>query len=490
MSAWPLVWGLAFAAQAAPGLEERVQSLRLENGMTWLVVERPDAPVYTGLVRVRVGGAEELPGQTGLAHLFEHMAFKGTPVLGARDWAAEQPLLERIGRVVDTLSALERAGRGKSDEATLLRAELGALQKAHAPLYDENALARLYQVNGGVGLNATTDKDLTSYFVSLPKNRLELWLTVEAQRFAAPVLRDFANERAVVQEERLRSIETNPAGALYEELMQLAFVSSPYRWPTVGYAPDLAAMSVSAAQRFFDAHYVASNAVGCLVGDVRLAEVKPLLERTFGQLPARAPPPGPVFSEPPARALRRSHVTFDAAPRFMMAFRKPAPPSREDAVFDVLQVLLGEGNTGRLQRRLVYGDRLAQAVGVFTGPGNRLDNLLIISVAPLEGVGPERLEAAIWDELGRLAKEGPADQELQKVRNRVTADLARSIDSNTGLAGALSRAQALFGDWRYVVELPRVIETIEAEEVKAVAARAFVPRNAVVVTLSREGGAR
>lgn len=490
MRAWVLSWAVAFAAQAAPGLEERVQVLRLENGMTWLVVERPEAPVFTGFVRVRVGGADEVPGETGLAHLFEHMAFKGTPVLGARDWDREQPLLQRLAGVIDALARLERAGQGTGEAATLLRAELAALQKAHAPLYDENALARLYQVNGGVGLNATTDKDLTSYFVSLPKNRLELWLTVEAQRFAAPVLRDFASERAVVQEERLRSIETNPAGALYEELMHLAFVSSPYRWPTVGYAPDLAAMSMSAAQRFFDAHYVASNAVGCLVGDVRLAEVKPLLERTFGQLPVRPRPAGPVFSEPPARAQRRSHVTFDAAPRFMMAFRKPAPPSREDAVFDVLQVLLGEGNTGRLQRRLVYGDRLAQAVGVFTGPGHRLDNLLIISVAPLDGVTPDRLEAAIWDELGRLVAEGPAEPELAKVRNRVTADLARSLESNSGLAGALSRAQALFDDWRYVVELPRVIDTIGAGEVKATAAKAFRRENSVVVTLGRAGGGK
>jgi predicted Zn-dependent peptidase len=169
----------------------------------------------------------------------------------------------------------------------------------------------------------------------------------------------------------------------------------------------------------------------------------------------------------------------------MMAFRKPAPPSRDDAVFDVLQVLLGEGNTGRLQQRLVYGDRLAQGVGVFTGPGVRLDNLLIVSVTPLEGVSSERIEAAVWGELRRLAKEAPPARELEKVRNRVTADFARSIESNGGLASALSRAELLFGDWRYVVELPRVIDTITPEEVRAAAARYFVPENSVTVTLSR-----
>jgi len=233
-------------ASAQASLEERVKEVRLGNGMVWLVVERPEAPVFTGFVRVRVGGADESPGSTGLAHLFEHMAFKGTPKLGSKDWAAEQPLMVELQKAGDALALLTRQGTAGSDEGKKLAARVAELRQKHGALFDENALARLYQVNGGVGLNATTDKDMTSYFVSLPKNRLELWLTVEAQRFAAPVLRDFYTERSVVQEERLRSIETNPGGAMYEELMQLAFVSSPYRWPTVGYAEDLAAMSWSA----------------------------------------------------------------------------------------------------------------------------------------------------------------------------------------------------------------------------------------------------
>ena len=481
----PLGVLLATTASAQASLEERVKEVRLANGMVWLVVERPEAPVFTGFVRVRVGGADETPGSTGLAHLFEHMAFKGTPRLGSKDWAAEQPLMRELQRAGDALALLQRQGKAGSEEGKKLAAQVAVLQKKHGALFDENALARLYQVNGGVGLNATTDKDMTSYFVSLPRNRLELWLTVEAQRFAAPVLRDFYTERSVVQEERLRSIETNPGGAMYEELMQLAFVSSPYRWPTVGYAQDLAAMTWSGAQAFFDANYVASNAVGCVVGDVSAEQLRPLLERTFGQLANAPRPVGPVFSEPPARAQRRSALTFDAAPRLMMAFRKPAPPSRDDAVFDVMEVLLGEGNTGRLQQRLVFKDRLAQGVAVFTGPGIRLDNLFIISVTPLAGVKTEQVEAAIWDELSKLSAEVASEVELQKVRNRVTADFARSIESNAGLASALSRAQTLIGDWRYVIELPRTIEKIDGPEVQAAAKKYFTRENSLAVTLVR-----
>ncbi|MFZ5444305.1 MAG: M16 family metallopeptidase [Myxococcota bacterium] len=481
----PIAIAFVTLAARAEGLADQVQELRLANGMTWLIVERHDAPVFTGMIRVRVGGADETPGATGLAHLFEHMAFKGTPRLGAKDWAAEQPLLEQVQRVGDALASLKRAGRENSPEARALADELATLERRHALLFDENALARLYQVNGGVGLNATTDKDLTSYFVSLPKNRLALWLTVEAQRFAAPVLRDFYTERSVVQEERLRSIETNPAGAAYEELMQLAFVSSPYRWPTVGYAGDLQAMPLSEARAFFDRHYVASNAVGCVVGDVSARELRPLLEQTFGQLPLAPRPPGPGFTEPPSRAQRRSQLTFDAAPRLYLAFRKPAPPSRDDAIFDVLAVLLGEGNTGRLKQRLVFQDRLAQSVSVFTGPGSRLDNLFIIAVTPLAGVSFEQVERATWDELRRLGAESVKDDELQKVRNRVTTNQARALEANAGIAGALSRAQALFDDWRYPLELPKVIESISAAEVQAMAKRSFTRENSVVVTVVR-----
>lgn len=478
---------LALALVAGAGFEAQVHELQLDNGMTWLVVERHDAPVFTGYVRVRVGGADELAGQTGLAHLFEHMAFKGTPVLGTKDWAQEAPLLDELQRVGDALAALERRGQADSDEGRALALELARLSKAHQALADENALARLYQQAGGVGLNATTDKDLTSYFVSLPSNRLALWLTVEAQRFAAPVLRDFYTERAVVQEERLRSIETNPGGAMYEELTQLAFVSSPYRWPTVGYAGDLKALTMAQAKAFFARHYVASNAVGCIVGDVRVDEVKALLEKTFALLPKAPRPDGPVFSEPPARAERRAAVAFDAKPRLLLGFRKPPPPTRDDAIFDVFDVLLGEGNTGRLTQRLIFEDRLAQAAGTFTGPGSRLEGLFIVSVLPLDGVPAEAVERAVWDELERLKREPPTERELEKVRNRVTANLARAQESNPGLAGALSRFEALLGDWRYVVELPKMIDSITGAEVQAAAKRYFVKENSVTITLAPTG---
>ena len=409
------------SALAEADLRQSVQELKLSNGMTWLIVERHQAPVFTGYLRVKVGGADETPGATGLAHLFEHMAFKGTPVFGTSDFAAEQKLLAGIAQVGDRLAGLERAGQGSSPEAKTAREQLAAASKQARSLTDENALATLYQLNGAVGLNASTDKDLTSYYVSLPKNRLELWATVEAQRLVSPVLRDFYAERDVVSEERRMRIDSNPAGLMYEELNQLAFTMSPYRWPVVGYREDLAAMTLSKAHAFHQRFYVPANTIGCLVGDVRLDEVKPLLERTFGAIPAADPPPPPVFAEPPDRAFRRSVVTFDASPRLLLGFRKPPMPSRDDYVFDVLEVLLGEGRTSRLHRRLVLKDRLAQDVSVFSGPGSRFENLFILAVTPLAGVHIEAVEKAIWAELEQLRAVKVEAAELEKVRGRAIA---------------------------------------------------------------------
>ncbi|MBM4378028.1 MAG: insulinase family protein [Deltaproteobacteria bacterium] len=483
------LWLLPALAAAQVDLRSAVKQHVLRNGMTWLVVERHQAPVFTGFVRVKVGGADEEAGYTGLAHLFEHMAFKGTAALGTTDFEAEKGLLRKIAEAGDRLSALERSVQGATEEAARLRTELKQLGEAHGKLTDENALSALYQLNGAVGLNATTDKDLTSYFVSFPRNRLELWAQVEASRLAAPVLRDFYKERDVVMEERRMRTDSEPGGAMYEELMQVAFTMSPYRWPTVGYMGDLESMTLQRAQAFHEKFYAPANAVGCIVGDVKFEEVVPLLERTFGAIPARPAPPPLMFAEPPRRQQRRSTVYFDAGPRLMLGFRKPTLPSRDDYVFDVIDAVLGEGRTGRLHQRLVQKDRVAQRVGVFTGPGSRLDNLFTVVALPMEGVPLEKVERAAWEELERLKREPLAAEELQKVLNQVQAGLARAVATNNGLASTLSRYQALAGDWRYFVDHPGVIASITAEDVQRVARQYFVPENAVVVDLQRPAAA-
>ena len=216
-SSFVLVFGLSFGSSAGgpTGLADRVIEHKLANGMTVLMVERHQAPVVSVNMTFGVGGVNEQVGQTGLAHLYEHMAFKGTSTVGTKDYEKEKPILEELHRVGTELEQRQRDVARRSpdvpadpDEKTAiegLQKRFKELQEQAAQYVAGNEMALLYQRHGGVGLNASTGKDLTRYVISLPANRLPLWAAIESDRMARPVLREFYKERGVVMEERRAS---------------------------------------------------------------------------------------------------------------------------------------------------------------------------------------------------------------------------------------------------------------------------------------------
>jgi len=473
---------------AAFDLESRVVEHRLANGMLFLLVRRPQAPVFTGYIRFRAGGLDEPAGGSGIAHLFEHMAFKGTRTVGTRDWAAEAPLLRELDRVGGEIATLlPRDGSlSAEEEARLvaLRAELKALQARHRPLVVKDELSRLYLRNGAVGLNATTSKDLTSYFVSLPSNRLPLWTLLEASRIVDPVLRELWSEKDVVMEERRMRVEDSPIGKLYEALLRTAFdAGEPYALPTIGTWEDLKGLTADAARAFHAHHYQPQSAVGALVGDVDVDTVRSQLDDSFGRLPSAAAPTAPAAAFAPGQGERRVTVPFDAQPVVLVAFRKPNAPHRDDYVFDVLHDLLVNGQTSRLQRSLVRERGVVSHVGAFGAPGHRRPNLFLFRLVPRHPHTPQDAETALYEELTRLATEPIPAAELDKVRTRVAADFLRGLDSNAGLASQLTYFQAVVGDWRYVVRHRDVVSGVSADDVARVARTYLVPDNRVVATL-------
>jgi len=475
-------------AAAGFDLASRVVEHRLENGMLFLLVARPQAPVFTGYVRFRAGGLDEAPTASGVAHLFEHMAFKGTRRIGTRDWAAEEPLLQELDRVGTAIAELlpreERLTPEEARRLQALREELTAVQEKHGATVVKDELSRLYLRNGAVGLNATTSKDLTSYFVSLPDNRLELWALLEASRLADPVLREFWAEKDVVMEERRMRVENSPGGKLYEALIQAAFpAGDPYRPPTLGTWEDLLGLTTDDARAFFTHHYQPANAVGALVGDVDLEAARTLLDATFGQLPSGPARPPEEVPFAPGTGERRVEVPFDAEPLLLVAFGKPNAPHPDDYVFDVLHDLLVNGQTARLQRALVRDRAVATRVQAFGAPGHRRPNLFVFRIVPRHPHTPADAEQALYAELERLKTEPIPAAELDKVRTRVEADFLRGLDTNEGLASQLTYFQAVVGDWRYVVQHREVIAGITAEDVARVAKTCFVPDNRVVATL-------
>jgi predicted Zn-dependent peptidase len=488
VTALVFVLSLSLPAWGA-GLEERVIEHRLANGMTVLLVERHHAPVVSINLTFRVGGVDEHNGITGIAHLYEHMAFKGTPTLGTKDYGQERPLLEVLARLNEEIEQLRAPGQGESPALAEKRRLFQSLQEKADALVVGNEMPLLYQRHGAVGLNASTGKDVTRYTVSLPANRLPLWAAIERDRLANPVLREFFKERAVVMEERRLRTDDSPSGQLYEAFNAAAFEAHPYGFPTIGWASDIQALTPALTDRFFRAYYSPSNAVVAIVGDINPPEVIRLVEQAFGALPSAPPPPPVVTVEPPQRGERRVEVEFDAEPSLLMGYHKPALGHPDDFVFDVIDSVLSEGVTSRLYHRLVREKRLAASIGTdASSPGILAPNLFVVSAVPLAPHATREVEEAIEEELERLKAEPVSAKELEKVLNALDASLVRSLRSNGGLASQLAFFQSVAKDWRYVLKARERIAAVTAADIQRVATQYFVKTNRTVATLIRPQG--
>ncbi|MBM4133754.1 MAG: insulinase family protein [Nitrospira sp.] len=482
-----LTLSLILQAQGA-GLAERVIEHRLANGLTVLMVERHESPVLSINMTFGVGGINEHTGITGVAHLYEHMAFKGTKTFGTKDYAKERPLLMELDRLNGEIEVLREQLRaaGQQDSPALQQKlqSFKEVQAAADALVVGNEMPLLYQRHGAVGLNASTGKDVTRYTVSLPANRLPLWAAIEADRMANPVLREFYKERAVVMEERRLRTEDSPNGLLFEAFAAAAFQAHPYGFPTIGWGSDILALTPAETERFFRTYYGPNNAVVAIAGDIKPSEVIALIERTFGALPAAPPPPPVVTVEPPQKGERRIEVEFEAEPILIMGYHKPALGHPDDFVFDVLDSVLSEGVTSRLYQKLVREKRLAVSVGTDSGfPGQRDPNLFVISAAPLAPHRTAELEAAVEEELERLKTEPVSAKELEKVLNNLDASLVRSLRSNSGLASQLAFFQTVAKDWRYILKVRDKIASVTPADIQRVAAQYFVKPNRTVATL-------
>jgi len=486
---------LSLLYAATPSLAERVIEHRLANGLTVLMVERHQTPVVSINITFAVGGINEQVGQTGLAHLYEHMAFKGTRVVGTTNYEKEKPILDELALVGTELDQRQRDMATKGDDATAEeRAAIESLQKRLLDLQTQaaqyvvgNEMALLYQRHGGVGLNASTGKDVTRYMISLPSNRLPLWAAIESDRMANPVLREFYKERGVVMEERRLRNDDSPNGLLFETFTSAAFRAHSYGIPTIGWGSDILSLTPAETEAFFKTHYGPNRATIALVGDINPKEVIALIEQTFGKIPAASSAPPLVTIEPEQRGERRVEVEFDAEPAIVIGYHKPTLGHPHDDVFDVIDAVLGDGLTSRLHQTLVREKRLAASVGSDAShPGVRAPNLFIVTATPLAPHTTAEVETAIYEELERLKREPVSSQELEKVLNNLDADLVRGLRSNSGLAAQLALHQAVAGGWRYILTSRDKVAKVTAADVQRVATQYFTKSNRTVAVLVKK----
>ncbi|MGH9340475.1 MAG: M16 family metallopeptidase [Acidobacteriota bacterium] len=469
------------AAQDLQSFEEKTTVHMLENGWTFIIVERPVAPVFSFATYVDVGGAQEVTGITGLAHMFEHMAFKGTPKIGTTDFEAEKKALEEMEKAYQAYQNARLAPRSDTESIEQFFAAFKEKEEAAARYVVANEFDEIISRAGGVGLNAGTGADLTIYFYSLPANKTELFAYLESERFLRPVFREFYKERDVVQEERRMRYESQPTGRLVERFVNAAFTAHPYHHLPIGYMSDLQSLTITDAEQFFRTYYVPSNMVTAVVGDVESEKLIPLLEKYFSRIPAGPEPPHLRTKEPPQTAKKQVILEEASQPYYLEGYHKPAVIDADQPVYDAIDDIMSTGRTSRLYRALVRDKKLAVAVQSFSGfPGNKYPNLWAIFAVPARSIANEQVQKAIHAEIERLRSEPVTDEELQKFKTRAKANLIRSLGSNSGLAEQLTTYHTLFGDWRELFRYLERLEKVTKEDIQRVANEVFTETNRTV----------
>ncbi len=467
-----------------PGERLPVRSVTLANGMSLLVLPRHDGPPTVAfVVEVGVGSVDEHLGTTGIAHLLEHLLFKGTTTIGTRDYQAERSLFTRMDAVEDSILALRGALRPDSSRTRELSRRLDLLEDSARAYVVPNEFDRILTKAGARGLNATTTEESTFYYVELPANRVQLWFALEADRLRNPVFREFYKERDVVAEERRMRVETSPEGLLHEAELAAAFTMHPYGVPVVGWMSDIQSLRRPDVRDYFRRFYGARNTTVAIVGDVDPDQVVAWARGFLGPVRPGEKPPPVLAVEPPQRGERRVRVVWDAGPRVLMGWHVPDDLDPDAPALSVLSTLLTGGRTSRLYHRLIDEDRLATDVTSWIGPGDRYPRLFSIEAVPRAPHTTREVEEAVYSEIARFAAEGPTEAELQRVRNQMVAGSYRRLESNLGLAFQLADSETLWGDWRETFRASRRVRAVTAQDVRRVATRYFGRQNRTVATL-------
>ncbi|EKQ69288.1 putative Zn-dependent peptidase [Leptolyngbyaceae cyanobacterium JSC-12] len=465
-----------------PYLDNVIQNItefRLENGMKFIVLERRKAPVVSFVTYADVGGADEPDGKTGVAHFLEHLAFKGTSRIGTVDYATEKPLLDRLDELSEQIKIANASSQ--PDKAKQLQAEFAKVEAEAAKLVEQNEMGRIVEQAGGVGLNATTSTDATRYFYSFPANKLELWMSLESERFLDPVFREFYKEQNVILEERRLRTDNSPIGQMVEAFLDTAFKVHPYRRPVIGYNQDISGLTRQDVQQFFDRYYVPSNLTIAIVGDVRPAEVKRLATIYFGRYKAQPKPPQVTAVEPPQTETREVTLKLKSQPWYLEGYHVPAFNDPDTVIYDMIGDILSSGRTSRLYKSLVETKQLALSAQGFTGfPGNKFPNLMLFYALTAPGHTVEEVGTALQAEIERLKTEPVTSEELERVKTQARAGLLRSLNSNMGMAQALLEYEVKTGDWRNLFKQLDRIAAVTPADIQRVAKATFTSQNRTI----------
>jgi len=489
-----LVLSNAARAQSLQQFEKKVTEFTLPNGLHFLIIERHEAPVVSFHTYVSVGSVDDPTGETGMAHMFEHMAFKGTQTIGTRNWPAEKAAMDAVDRIYAQIDQERNKGLNADPKRieALEKQVNDAIVKAESYV-EPNEYDRIVESNGGVGLNASTAEDSTDYFYSFPSNRIELWFLLESGRFMQPVFREFYKERDVVREERRMRVESSPQGKLVEMLLATAFAAHPYRNMPGGWASDIDNFRRTEAEKFYKIFYTPNNITIGIAGDVNPVEAKRLAQKYFSRLPHAPLPPVIHTREPVQEGEKRVAIASAAQPFLAIAYKRPDQYSADDATIDVLSDVFSTGRTGIIYKEMVRDSKIALGADTqSTFPSGRYPSLFLFFAEPSSGHTVEENEKALDAIIERVKQEKVDDATLRRIKTKLRAGLIRRLDSNSGLAEELCDYYANYGDWRKLFTELDDYDKVTADDVQRVAKMLLIraTRTVAYTYAPQEGAAK
>jgi predicted Zn-dependent peptidase len=477
-----LFFGLLFASAQQVDVIEHT----LDNGLRILMVHRPGDPSVSAGWVAHVGSVNEKPGITGMAHLFEHMMFKGTKTIGTVDYETDRQIIARK----DSIRALMREEesrmrelyrRGRIDDPRdpdawteqyrHLEREFKKQIEAQREVIIKDELDRIYSNAGATGLNAFTNNDVTFYIITVPSNKLELFFWLESDRLLNPVFREFYSERDVVREERRLRIESTPTGKYDETFESLFYTSHPYRWPIIGWPSDVENITREQAHEFYDIYYGSNNLTFMFVGDLDPEYVIELSNKYLSRLPPSAQPIPEIITEEIEQVAEKRMVAYaETNPTVRIRYHTVSFNHSDSFALEVLGGILS-GRTGRLHRDLVLERDIATEISAFHRTHRYAGYFQFSGVAKGDYI-PEDVEREIYRHIEALRAEPVTDQELQRVKNQSIANSYRRLSSNFFLMVQIGIFEAL-DSWTYINEQPGKIQEVSADDITRVVNRYF-----------------
>jgi len=459
-------------SQSLGHIRDAVEEFTLDNGMKFIVLERHQAPVVSFHVYADVGSANESYGITGISHLLEHMAFKGSKVVGTNNYEAEMALFPQMDELYEKI---KRQRHEVAPDTALIaqytnQFEELRLQAKQYVVTDE--FVDMIMREGDRNVNAGTSAEATHYINSLPSNRLEFWMSLTSDRFLNPVFREFYKEKDVVMEERRQRTETQPIGKLIEDFLATTFKAHPYHHSVIGHMSDLEEITRQDVIDYFRTFYIPSNLTVGIVGDVKSEEVREMARLYFGRIPSN-PKPEPVRTvEPEQWGERRVKVRARSQPILIVGYHRPSARHPDDPALEALANIIGQGRSSRLHELLVKEKKIAVQTGSFNGfPGSKYPNLIAFYGISSPGHTSDECLELIDREIEKIKQESVTAEELRKFKRSTVKGLIEGMKSNADMAFQLTYHDVVLGDWRRLFDGIARVEAITAEDIKRVAGR-------------------